>query len=172
MRRVGSSFYASGILTRPLFGVSLTLPPARRAGPRGKAMHAHRQGLWQLALVLMVFSSAGHAQSTVTPEDEYRKLTRVTEDIQTLGDTPFGEAISLYSGSLSFEQTDISAAGTGPLLQVTRTGFYPEITDGCERVENFKSSLAVLRRILGLWCRSMYSNTSALAASSVGYVMR
>lgn len=84
-------------------------------------MHVHRQGIWQLALVLMVFSSSGHAQSTVTPEDEYRKLTRVTEDIQPLGETPFGENISLYSGSLSFEQTDVSAAGTGPLLQVTRT---------------------------------------------------
>ena len=47
-------------------------------------------------------------------------------------------------------------------------GFYPEITDGCKRVENFKSCLAVLRRILGLWRRSMYSNTSALAVSSVG----
>ena len=53
-----------------------------------------------------------------------------------------------------------------------RSGFTPEITDGYERVENFKSSLAVLRLILGLWRRSMYSNTSALAASSVGYVMR
>lgn len=48
-------------------------------------------------------------------------------------------------------------------------GFYPETTDGCKRVENFKSCLAVLRRILGLWNRSMYSNTSARAASSVGY---
>jgi hypothetical protein len=60
----------------------------------------------------------------------------------------------------------------GSLYLGKEYGFYPEITDGCERVENFKSSLAVLRRILGLWCRSMYSNTSALAASSVGYVMR
>ena len=51
-------------------------------------------------------------------------------------------------------------------------GFYPEITDGCKRVENFNSCLATLRRILGLWNRSMYSNTSALAASSVGYLMR
>ena len=47
-------------------------------------------------------------------------------------------------------------------------GFYPEITDGCKRVENFWSCLATLRRILGLWNRSMYSNTSARAASSVG----
>lgn len=54
----------------------------------------------------------------------------------------------------------------------SQMGFYPETTDGCERVENFKSCLATLRRILGLWNRSMYSNTSALAASSVGYVVR
>ena len=58
------------------------------------------------------------------------------------------------------------------LVGVAGSGFTPEITDGYERVENFKSSLAVLRRILGLWRRSMYSNTSALAASSVEYVMR
>ncbi len=53
------------------------------------------------------------------------------------------------------------------LLQ-NKYGFYPEITDGCKRAENFWSCLATLRRILGLWNRSMYSNTSALAASSVG----
>src|SRR5690606_38706623 len=51
-------------------------------------------------------------------------------------------------------------------------GFYPEITDGCKRADSFRSCLATLRRILGLWNRSMYSNTSALAASGVGYVMR
>lgn|GEM_PF-4713569 len=53
-------------------------------------------------------------------------------------------------------------------LGAFENGFYPEITDDCKRVENFKSCLAVLRRILGLCCRSMYSNTSVLAASSVG----
>jgi len=52
--------------------------------------------------------------------------------------------------------------------RVDLLGFYPEITDGCERVDNLRSCLATLRRILGLWNRSMYSNTSALAASSVG----
>lgn len=54
----------------------------------------------------------------------------------------------------------------------TLLGFYPEITDGCERVENFRSCFACLRRILELWNRSMYSNTSALTAPSVGYFMR
>lgn len=67
--------------------------------------------------------------------------------------------------------------GLSDSLEVTRPftqdhfremGFYPEITDGCKRAENFWSCLATLRRILGLWNRSMYSNTSALAASSVG----
>src|SRR5690606_3669821 len=53
-----------------------------------------------------------------------------------------------------------------------QAGFYPEITDGCKRAENFRSCLAILRRILGLWNRSMYSNTSVLAASSVGYFVR
>ena len=51
-------------------------------------------------------------------------------------------------------------------------GFYPEITDCLERTENFWSCLTRRRRILGLWRRSMYSNTSDLAASSVGYVVR
>lgn len=64
---------------------------------------------------------------------------------------------------------DRSKPGKERLIEA---GFYPETTDGCERVENFKSCLAVLRRILGLWNRSMYSNTSARAASSVGYLMR
>ncbi len=49
-------------------------------------------------------------------------------------------------------------------------GFYPEITDCLERAENFWSCLPRRRRILGLWRRSIYSNTSDRAASSVGYV--
>ncbi len=51
-------------------------------------------------------------------------------------------------------------------------GFYPEITDCLERTENFWSCLTRRRRILGLWRRSIYSNTSDRAASSVGYVVR
>lgn len=59
-----------------------------------------------------------------------------------------------------------------PYFRTRWRGFYPEITDGCKRAWNFRSCLAALRRILGLWNRSMYSNTSARAASSVGYFMR
>ncbi|WP_140656455.1 RHS repeat protein, partial [Rhodanobacter glycinis] len=50
-----------------------------------------------------------------------KKLIRVNEDIQPLGENPFGENISLYSGALSFEQTDVSLAGNGPTLSISRT---------------------------------------------------
>lgn len=57
-------------------------------------------------------------------------------------------------------------------LDAAIDGFYPEITDCLERAENFWSCLPRRRRILGLWRRSIYSNTSDRAASSVGYVVR
>ncbi|MDW2981379.1 MAG: hypothetical protein WBG81_09410 [Rhodanobacter sp.] len=79
------------------------------------------QGICLWAVVLVSSASLCHAQSTVTPEDEYKKLIRVSEDIQPLGENPFGEQVSLYNGSLSFEQTDVSLAGNGPLLQLTRS---------------------------------------------------
>ncbi|MHB1059116.1 MAG: hypothetical protein ACYC0F_14655 [Rhodanobacter sp.] len=84
-------------------------------------MHIGRQGICLWAVVVFSFSSLCHAQSKVTPEDEYKKLIRVSEDIQPLGENPFGEQVSLYNGSLSFDQTDISLPGNGPLLQVSRS---------------------------------------------------
>ena len=57
-------------------------------------------------------------------------------------------------------------------MRYNAQGFYPEITDGCERAWNSRSRLATLRRILGLWNRSTYSNTSVFAASSVRYFVR
>ncbi|WP_266157345.1 hypothetical protein [Dyella silvatica] len=63
-----------------------------------------------------------HAQtSSVTPENEYKKLIKVNQDIQPLGDSPFGESVGLYDGSLTFNQTDISMPGAGPLLQLSRS---------------------------------------------------
>jgi len=61
------------------------------------------------------------AQTIATPEDEYKKLIRVSQDIQPLGDTPFGEHISLYNGSLGFSETDVSVPGTGPTIVVARS---------------------------------------------------
>ncbi len=69
------------------------------------------------AVLVPVWAQSG----SVTPEDEYKKLIQVSQDIQPLGENPFGEDISLYSGSLSFQQTDVSLAGNGPLLQFNRS---------------------------------------------------
>ncbi|UPG87750.1 hypothetical protein L2Y94_10460 [Luteibacter aegosomatis] len=70
-------------------------------------------------MMLVAPLMAARAQS-VTPEDEYRKLIKVSEDIQPLGDTPFGEQISLYDGTLSFHQVDVTVPGTGPTISVGR----------------------------------------------------
>ncbi|PWK93068.1 YD repeat-containing protein, partial [Fulvimonas soli] len=72
-----------------------------------------------------------HAQTAtpVTPEEEYKKNIRVSEEIQPLGENPFGESIGLSSGGLSFEQTDVSAAGIGPVLSLSRTFSLPSQQD-------------------------------------------
>jgi len=71
-------------------------------------------------LLMAQWPSWALAQTTNTPEDEYKKLIKVNEDIQPLGDTPFGERIGLYDGSLSFSQTDVTVTGTGPTITVGR----------------------------------------------------
>lgn len=68
----------------------------------------------------LLVACVGVAHGFANPEDEYRKLIRVNEDIQPLGEHPFGENINLYDGSLSFTQTDISLPGNGPTLQLIR----------------------------------------------------
>jgi len=78
------------------------------------------QGICLWAAVTLVHASGVFAQSNVTPEDEYRKAIKVSEDIQPLGESPFGEQISLYTGQLSFRQTDVSVAGQGPVLELSR----------------------------------------------------
>ncbi|CAM5347107.1 Fibronectin type-III domain-containing protein OS=Rhodanobacter lindaniclasticus OX=75310 GN=B1991_13375 PE=4 SV=1 [Rhodanobacter lindaniclasticus] len=101
--------------------VSLALQSVRNAGPKGKNMGVRRQGIGLWAVVLFAWVGAGHAQTAVTPEDEYKKLIRVSQDIQPLSENPFGEQVSLYNGSLSFVQTDVSLPGNGPVLQVSRS---------------------------------------------------
>ena len=73
-----------------------------------------------MAASLLLPISVACAQSMVTPEDEYKKLIKVNEDLQPLGENPFGERISLYDGSLSFEQVDVSVPGTGPTITIGR----------------------------------------------------
>lgn len=51
---------------------------------------------------------------------EYTRRIKVGETIQPLGETPFGESVSLYTGALSFSQTDIHLPGIGPDITLTR----------------------------------------------------
>lgn len=91
-------------------------------GAKGKTrMNARAHGRWLRPLVsFLLVACVGVAHGWTNPEDDYRKLIRVNEDIQPLGEHPFGENISLYDGSLSFSQTDISLPGNGPALQLIR----------------------------------------------------
>ncbi|HEY4144921.1 hypothetical protein [Pinirhizobacter sp.] len=73
-----------------------------------------------MVVAVLAWSTPLRAQTT-TPEDDYKKLIKVNEDIQPLGENPFGENVSLYNGSLSFEQTDVSQPGTGLSIQLTRS---------------------------------------------------
>lgn len=83
-------------------------------------MRARWQGncLWAVAMLALSFGC--HAQ-LVTPEDEYKKLIQVDQSIHPLGEHPFGEQVNLSTGELSFEETDVSLQGDGPLLQLSRT---------------------------------------------------
>jgi YD repeat-containing protein len=83
---------------------------------------------WLVALYLVTVPLAWSQSAPVSPESEFQKRIKVSEDIQPLGDNPFGEQISLYNGSLSFEQTDVSEAGTGPALQLTRSFHLPDVS--------------------------------------------
>lgn len=72
-----------------------------------------------LVAVLAVFSANASAQSEW--QAEYNKLLKAHEKIDTVGPSPFGEEVNLYTGELTFKQTDIRLAGIGPDIEVTRT---------------------------------------------------
>ncbi|WP_250634332.1 RHS repeat domain-containing protein [Pinirhizobacter soli] len=87
-----------------------------------------RKGVSQLSLgaqvfllISMIIVGSEVIAQTTTPESEYKKLIKVDEDINPLGATPFGESVSLYDGSLSFQVNDITVRGNGPLITVGRT---------------------------------------------------
>jgi hypothetical protein len=55
------------------------------------------QGICLSAMLLFSFGALCRAQS-VTPEDAYKKLIKMDQDIQQLGAHPFGENIGLSYG--------------------------------------------------------------------------
>ncbi|GGA16898.1 hypothetical protein [Dyella nitratireducens] len=66
-------------------------------------------------------ANAWSQSQTVTPDQEYLQLIKVNQDIEPLGNNPFGENISPYNGELSFEETDVSLSGNGPALVIARS---------------------------------------------------
>lgn len=100
------------------------------------------QGWARVCLAVIGLLSGAHAwaqSGSVTPEDEFKKSIRVSEDVQPLGEHPFGENISLYNGSLSFEQVDIDLAGNGPPLRLARSFNLPDM-DPARVYQNFLNS--------------------------------
>jgi YD repeat-containing protein len=71
------------------------------------------------AFVCLATSNA-HA-ADVSPESEYGRRIKVYQTIQPIGDTPFGEQVSMYTGDLTFRQTDVSLEGQGPTITLARS---------------------------------------------------
>src|SRR5215469_8357699 len=85
-------------------------------------MRAFRQRSCLWVAALLVLAGSCHAQSTgATPDQEYQKLIQVDQNIEPLGEHPFGENINPYDGSLSFNVTDVTLRGNGPTITVGRT---------------------------------------------------
>lgn len=57
----------------------------------------------------------------VSPESEFDKRVRSSQTVQPLGEKPFGELIDLYTGAISFRQTDIVQEGQGLPIELSRT---------------------------------------------------
>lgn len=75
-----------------------------------------------LLIALLALLSCGLAVGqTTSPEDEYKKLVKVDEEIKPLGETPFGESVNVFNGTLSFHVTDLSIPGNGPTIEIGRT---------------------------------------------------
>jgi YD repeat-containing protein len=91
-----------------------------------------REGLIAYVAIVVAVCSMGKAFADVTPEDEYRKKIRVSEEISPLGEHPFGEHISTYNGSLSFLLADVTVAGTGPTISLVRSFHIPDLTPAYE----------------------------------------
>ena len=83
-------------------------------------MRARWQGSCLWAAALFVLAGSCHAQSA-TPDQEYQKLIQVDQNIEPLGEHPFGESINLYDGSFEFDVTDVNLRGNGPAISVGRT---------------------------------------------------
>ncbi|CAM5495936.1 hypothetical protein RLIN73S_00380 [Rhodanobacter lindaniclasticus] len=83
-RRTLRLLQVSAIDSTSIFEPVLGLRPVRNAGREGKNMRVVRQEACLWVAMLFALACAGQAQTAVTPEDEYKKLIGVSEDIQSL----------------------------------------------------------------------------------------
>lgn len=69
----------------------------------------------------LVVALAGAAAAPTQAEGfSYQERLKLYQKIEPMGDTPFGEQIGLYTGSLSFNHLDVSLEGSGPTIIVGR----------------------------------------------------
>lgn len=109
-------------------------------------------------VVLLACVDAARADTAASVKTEYTRRIKVGETIQPLGDTPFGESVSLYTGNLSFRQTDISLPGIGPDIVLTRTY---EVT-GAPTSKTFDLSM-------GDWDLAVPEITTMIPGKRMGY---
>lgn len=78
--------------------------------------------LLQLGFVgstLVALTSPSAAQDIASTTD-YAKLLGVEKTIEPVGDTPFGEQISLYTGEVKYLHSDVVVPGNGPTISLVR----------------------------------------------------
>lgn len=84
---------------------------------------ARTRRLWASVAVgaLFVMTAARADNSDIDPQSEYSRLLKGYQTVQPQGETPFGEQISLYTGDLTFQQTDVLLPGRGPTISLVRS---------------------------------------------------
>lgn len=74
---------------------------------------------WMMFGLISLLSGPLAAQ-TLVPDEDYLRRLKASETVQPVGDTPFGEQVNLYTGDLTFSQSDIVLEGTGPAIRLVR----------------------------------------------------
>jgi YD repeat-containing protein len=83
-----------------------------------------------LAVPVLTVSAVLHAQTYLSPADEYAKRIRVTEELDPLGEGALGDHINLYDGTLNFSNVDVRETGLGPDIYVARRFTIPDENTG------------------------------------------
>jgi YD repeat-containing protein len=68
----------------------------------------------------MTSFSGGVGDESAAIAQMYATRLKTSQEITPGGDTPFGETLSLYTGALNLQQTDIRVPGNGPDIVITR----------------------------------------------------